>query len=199
MDGMDLRRSMWLSITECALATAMGTLLSGVFPTGFALSLGANQLEVGILAALPAISNVAQLAGSVWLERRRQRKLLCVSTLALSRLLWLPLLFVPLMEHEGRRGMLVWGLLGLVALSSVLCGIGAVAWLSWIRDLIPIPKRVRFLAIRNQFDTALALSLSIIGAAFSDWWVARWPGTHGGFVTVFAAALVCGLIGIFFC
>jgi hypothetical protein len=87
-------------------------------------------------------------------------------------------------------------LLAIVGVSSLLSGIGGVAWLSWIRDLIPAERRIRFLATRNQFDSALALSLSIVGAAFADLWLSRWPGSFGGFTAVFCTALVCGMVGI---
>jgi MFS family permease len=195
MNAGALRRSMRLSIAEGALATSMATLLSGVFLTGFALSLGASKLEIGLLAALPFLSNVAQLGGAYVLERTGQRKWLCVGSLLLSRLVWLPVLATPLMPAEW-RWLMAPLLLVIVGTSSVLSGIGGVAWLSWIRDLVPQAQRIRFLATRNQFDSALALTLSIAGAAFADAWLARWPGTQGGFASVFMTALACGFVGI---
>lgn len=187
---------MRLSIIEGALATSMGTLLSGVFLTGFALSLGANRVEVGILAALPALSNVAQLVGSFWLERGARRKTLCVGALATSRVAWLPMLLVPAIAACVGPRYVALVLIAIVAVSSVLSAIGGVAWLSWIRDLVPQQERIGFLALRNQFDTALALSMSIAGAAFADWWNLEHPGSTAGYMLVFGVGMLAGLVGV---
>ncbi|HLJ11163.1 MAG TPA: MFS transporter [Planctomycetaceae bacterium] len=196
MDASKLRRSMRLSITEGALATAMGTLLSGVFLTGFALSLGASSLEIGILAALPALSHVAQIGGSFLLERGAPRKRLCVGSLAVSRVLWLPLLLFAALGTTMQGHGLVWALIALSATASAASALGGVAWLSWIRDLIPGNQRIGFLALRNQFDTVLAVSLSIVAAAFVDWSAISGLGSFAGYAVVFGAAIVCGLMGI---
>jgi MFS family permease len=195
MDAAQWRRCVRLSVTEGALATAMGSLMSGVVLTGFALSLGASRLTVGLLAALPALANVMQLLGARWLNAGVDRKRFCVGTLAASRALWIAILAVPFIG-AGRESVAIAGLIVLVALSSILSSLGGVAWLSWIRDLVPAEKRLGFLGLRNQFDTALALCLSVLGAAFIDWWQAGDASSTGGFVWVLTAAMICGLTGI---
>src|SRR3954469_20106448 len=94
-DGV-LRRSMNLSVAEGALATVMGTLAGGVFLTGFALEMGASGFQIGVLSALPVFANLAQLAGAFIIERRGECKQLCVATSVISRLLWLPIVLLPL-------------------------------------------------------------------------------------------------------
>jgi hypothetical protein len=195
MDAGQWRRCLRLSVTEGALATAMFTLVSGVFLTGFAISLGASRITIGLLMALPSLANVAQLWGAAWLRAGMNRKRLCVGALAASRVLWLALILVPLLGLTS-DDWLVRGLVVIVAISSVLAALGGVAWLSWIRDLVPARKQLGFLGLRNQFDTILALGLSAGGAVFLDWWHAESPNSRGGFVTVLLVAVACGLIGI---
>src|SRR2546426_11802098 len=77
-ESATLRRGLRLSLADAALSSTMTTLAGGVFLTGFALALGASQLQIGILAALPTLANVAQLAGSYFIERTGQRKPLCL-------------------------------------------------------------------------------------------------------------------------
>ena len=48
---------------------AMTTLIGGAFLVALALLLGANNFQIGLLAALPTLTNVFQLL-SVWLVRR---------------------------------------------------------------------------------------------------------------------------------
>src|SRR5688572_7909311 len=69
MEAGHWHRCLKLSLAEGALATAMGTLQSGVFLMGFALLLGASPLVLGLLAALPALAQLAQLVGAAWMER----------------------------------------------------------------------------------------------------------------------------------
>lgn len=196
MDAHPLGRSMRLSITEGALATAMGTLQSGAFLTGFALLLGATPLQVGILAALPTLSSVLQAAGSYWLRGQTQRKRLCVRSFVVSRLLWTPILLVPALTLIGGDAAGVWVVIALIGIGSVFNSIGGVAWLSWIRDLIPDHRRIAFFGRRQQFDTVFALSLSIAGAAFIDWWRQSFPASSGGYLAVFAVGIVSGVIGV---
>jgi hypothetical protein len=196
MEYGKLSRALRLSIGEGALACAMGTLTGGVFLTGFALALGASRFQIGLLAAMPALANLAQLLGSWIIERTGNQKRVCLGALALSRILWLTVLFTPLAAWSGAGSWLVWSLVGLQAASSALNSVGGVGWLCWIRDLVPETLRIGFLSRRNQIDTVLALSLSIAGGAFIDWWSGRHAGSTFGFIGVFAVAMLCGLVSL---
>lgn len=196
MEFGKLSRAMRLSISEGALACAMGTLTGGVFLTGFALALGASQLEIGLMAAMPAIANLAQLLGACLIERTGHRKRVCLGALAASRVLWLLVLLAPLCAVGSGARWPIWALLGLLAASNALNAVGGVGWLSWIKDLVPETIRIGFLSRRNQIDTVLALSLSICGGLFIDWWNQRHAESITGFVMVFAAAMLCGLVGL---
>src|SRR3954469_24545942 len=116
MSHSSLGRSMRLSVAEGGLATAMGSLFSGVFLTGFAVSLQASQLQIGVLFALPALCGVAQLAGSYWIERGGRARQLCISMSLVSRLLYLPVPLVPLLASGLAAGTKVWWVVGLMAL-----------------------------------------------------------------------------------
>ncbi len=96
-----LTRAMNLSVSEGALATVMGTLLSGVFLTGFAIELGASRLQIGIMAALPTMANGAQFLGASILNRTGRAKQLCMIATWVSRLLWLPILMIPVCLDIG--------------------------------------------------------------------------------------------------
>jgi MFS family permease len=198
MDAHVLKRSLKLSVIEGALATSMGSLLApvGVVITGFALALGASGLQIGLLAALATLANLAQLAGSIVLERWTQRKGLCVGAQWAGRLLWLLVPLAAILTASHQRGWLIYALLAVVGLSHAMFAVGGVAWLSWIKDLVPADKRVGFLALRNQFDVFLSLSLGIAGALFLDGWQKSFPGSIDGFVIVIVAAVAVGLAGV---
>ncbi|MGH7135154.1 MAG: MFS transporter, partial [Pirellulales bacterium] len=196
MEYGKLSRALRLSISEGALACAMGTLTGGIFLTGFALALGASSFQIGLLAAMPALANFAQLLGAWIIERTGHQKRVCLGALMVSRVLWLTVLLTPLVTFSGATSSLVWLLVALQALSSALNAVGGVGWLCWIRDLVPETLRIGFLSRRNQIDTVLALTLSIAGGAFIDCWSGGHPGSTFGFVGVFAVAMVCGLVSL---
>jgi MFS family permease len=196
VDSSTLNRSMRLSVAEGGLATAMGSLFSGVFLTGFALAMGATPLQIGILFALPSISGIAQLAGSYWIERNGSSRGLCLWASAFSRLLYLPVLLVSLFSAGGSNDARVWWIVGIMALSGVLCSLGGVAWLTWIRALVPADLRVPFFGRRNLVNSALSFVLCMLGGAIVDHWGGVEEGGLGGFVIVFAMAMICGLVSL---
>jgi hypothetical protein len=146
------------------LAAAIGTLLSGVFLTGFPMSLGASRLEIGMLAALPPLASMAQLAGARMLGAGVNRKRLCVGALTASRLTWAAVLLIPWLAADRQQWALA-ALIAVVGASSLLGSLAGVAWLSWIRDLVPADKRLGLLSFRSQLNTVLALVLGVAGNA----------------------------------
>ncbi len=195
MDAHEWRRCVRLSVAEGALSTAMGTLLSGVFLTAFALSLGATPLHIGILAALPSLATTAQLLGARILNAGVNRKRFCVGSIAASRIVWAAVLVLPVL-NVGVSRCAIAVLMAVVAVSSVLASLGGVASLSWIRDLVPHGKRFGFLGLRNQINVVLALVLSVGGAFFLDWWSETYPGSSTGFGWVLGAAILCGFLAV---
>ena len=195
MDTRALGRNMRLSVAEGGLATAMGSLFSGVFLTGFALALGASRLQIGILFALPALCGVAQIAGSYWIERFGQCKRLCLTAALLSRLLYLPVLLVPIFATHLSDEAKVWWIIGLMAASNILGAMAGVAWLSWIKALIPANRIVPFFGERNLVNTGLSFVVCLLAGALVDAMSGGAAGQLPGFVAVFAIAMTCGLVG----
>ncbi len=82
-------------IWEGVASGALFSLGSGGFMAAYALALGANNLQVGILAALPFITQVAQLPAILAVERFRTRKAIGIPALCAAQLLWVPIGAVP--------------------------------------------------------------------------------------------------------
>ncbi len=164
--------------------------------TAFALRLGASEVQIGLLGATTPLASVAQLAGSWAIERTGRRKRICMIASWISRLLWVPILLVPLVCAGTSPHRQIWYITALLIASSLFGAIGGHAWLSWIKELVPNEIRLRFLGRRHVFNTALAFGMSVAGGLFVDAWL-RWrPDSLGGFLTVFATAMTCGIIGL---
>jgi len=191
------QRTLRRSLADAALSTTLQTLTTGVFIAGFGLAIGASQLQIGILAALPTLGNIAQIVGSYLIERTGQRKSLCLVSTLVARLLWFAILGLPFITL-GARVLLVWCVVAALALSSMFAAVGGVAWLSWMKDLVPNACKADFLSRRNQIGTGLALSLSVVAGLFLDWCELRGVGSLTGFAWVFGFAAACGVAAVAF-
>jgi hypothetical protein len=70
-------------------AQAMDTLSVGAFITAFALELGASNIVIGLLAAIPHLTQVLQICGVYIDDRWRNRRLISVVFTSLSRPMFL--------------------------------------------------------------------------------------------------------------
>ncbi len=135
----------------------------------FALALGANNFQIGILAAIPFIMQLIQIP-TIWLvEKIRLRKAIAVSFWLVAQLLWFPMALIPVfMETPGAAA--ISALLILMAIRSVFLAITNCAWNSWIRDLVPQNILGRFFSRRLTFSTGAAAVFGIGAAFFVQYW-----------------------------
>lgn len=73
-----MRRGMRISIIEGAFATVHIGLTGGAFLTGYALMLGAGDVSLGVLAAIPFATQVFQLASAYLTARTGKLKIFAV-------------------------------------------------------------------------------------------------------------------------
>ena len=60
------RRGLRLVLYDALASEAMGTLTTGVFLAGFAVELGASNLAIGVLAAVPFFVQLLQSRRCFW-------------------------------------------------------------------------------------------------------------------------------------
>lgn len=154
-------RGMRRLMHDAAFATVVGTLNSGVVLVAYALMLGASSTVIGVLAAIPFLTQLLQAPAVVLLERLRSRRLVAIVCLFIARLA-LPLMAVLGFMEDKRLALAL-----LVVAETVHCAFNAVAgcsWNSWIRDLVPEETMGSFFARRTVWATALGI-LGTAGAA----------------------------------
>ncbi|WP_315820804.1 hypothetical protein [Paraflavitalea speifideaquila] len=82
----EVKTGLRLVVTEGMATEAMTTLTGGAFLVAMALLLGATNLQIGLLAALPTFTNIFQLL-SIWLVRRyNNRRAISVTCALLARI-----------------------------------------------------------------------------------------------------------------
>jgi MFS family permease len=162
---LGLRMITWQSIT----ATAMFTVVNSGFLAAYALALGANNLQIGILAAIPFIMQPFQIPAILLVERLRLRKLISFTMWLPAQLVWLFLGLIPLFV-EAPGGLAIALLMGLMALRGFLTAIMSTAWNTWIRDVVPRETMGSFFARRLALSTVAAIIFGLGGAFFVDIW-----------------------------
>ncbi|MDZ7269602.1 MAG: MFS transporter [candidate division KSB1 bacterium] len=187
-------RNMKLSFWEGALTGIMVVLTGGVVLTGFALSLGANEFHIGLLAALQVGANLLQIRAFRRLEKHGGRKAMAVRFAAWSRLLWLGIAVVAAINLPAFAPWRLWLFLLLFAISAGLGVYSLVPWVSWLVDLVPEKVRGRFYAQRNFAGGALGVVVGVLAGKFIDWWQAQqFAPLPTGFVLLTLIGMAFGL------
>ncbi len=162
----------WLILEGMASQGFLSITTSG-FLAAFALALGANNLQIGILAAVPFLTQPLQIPAIPLVERLRWRKAIAVATFLPAQILWVPVALIPFFMNIPSAAA-VSLLLGLLAVRGVLVAICNCAWNGWIRDLIP-QNILGSVMGRRLALAAIAGTIFGLGAAFfADYW----KGSH---------------------
>lgn len=190
-----VRRGLNGLLYEGICAQIMGALTGGAFLVAFALSIGASNKVIGLLAAIGPMTQLLQIPSVVLVDRIRLRKLITVIAVFVSRLFWIAIALIPFVIPEDFRIPVF--LICLVLFS----GIGSVAscsFNSWIRDAVPEKIMGRFFSRRLAISTAVAAAISIAGAIVVDIFSRGGAIDSKIYSALFFVGTICGLIGVFF-
>lgn len=186
------RRSLSLSIRDGFFASVFATCTGGPFLAGFALALGANEFHIGVLAALPLVANFFQFVGSYLVSRLGSRKRVSVQGVVVGRGVWLLLAVLPLLSPWLSFEYILMAALAIVAVGHFAGAISAVAWLSWMSDVVPDALRGRFFGRRNMINSVAVIGVTMLGGQFIDWT----GGTIEGFQILFVVAVAAGFVSV---
>lgn len=184
----------WLMV-DAAFATAVGALNSGVVLVAYALWLGAPNTVIGLLAAIPFWTQFLQAPAVSLVERLRMRRLVSFASLFTARLALPVMALLPLFPSKT------------VALTVLVIGetlhcafnaVGACAWNSWIRDLVPEQRLGRFFARRSVWAAVIGLVGNLLaGFALQSQNASRGEGNGSVFMALYGVGFVCSLVSTF--
>lgn len=151
----------------------------------FAIRLGASNLEIALLSALPAVVGVAVLPlGGRWLDRFRRRQPAAVALLVLARCSFLLLAAVPAAGGLRPSALLV----AAVTAMNVPATLAGLAWQALVADVIPPERRGQAMAERNRVMSLIGLASALGSGLLLD--RMAFPG---GYQLAFAAGCLLGL------
>jgi MFS family permease len=190
----EVRRGLRLSIIEGAVATVnisiTGAIGGSVFLTGFALLLGANSFQLGLMGALPFIGQAFQFVGAYLEERVGNRRALTLYGSLLGRLVWVFLLALPFLSFLRGAELAIF-MVGL-AISYAFNGIAGNAWLSWMSDMVPARQRGSYFGLRNTVVGVATMASTFVAGQMLDSF--RLRGTEAlGYAAIFGLAIVAAL------
>ena len=188
------RGAKWLT-WEGAASMGFGSIAGSGFLAAYALLMGANNFQIGVLAALPFLVQPTQILVITLVERLKTRKLIAVSTWAVSQAIWIPTALIPVFM-EIPSALAVSALLGLVALRSLLAAACNAGYNSWLRDLIPSNILGGFFSRRLTLATVASIVFGLAASFFVDFWNTQNPGDAGVYgytIAILAGAIFIGM------
>lgn len=189
----DINKGQKLVIGDGLATEAMTTLTGGAFIIAMAILLGANNLQLGLIAALPTMVNVFQLI-SIWLVRRFNNRR--AITFIFSFVARFPLILVGLLPVL-LPGVMTLGLIIPILFFYYLSGaIAGASWNSWVKDLVPEKRLGAYFAKRSAYMQTMNAVLSLLLALALDYirhFHAAFELNAYGYM--FIAAGISGVIG----
>ena len=180
---------------EGASTLGFNSIIGSGFLAAYALLMGANNFQIGVLAALPFLVQPTQIFMITMVERLKMRKALAVSSWTLAQAIWIPIALIPVFI-EVPSALAVSALLGLVALRSLLASARNAGYNSWLRDLIPSNTLGGFFSRRLSLGTAAAIVFGLAASFFVDFWNTQNPGDAGVYgytIAILAGAIFIGM------
>jgi len=185
------------SVIKDGLTTqTMATLTGGVFLVAFALKLGASNLVIGLLAAIPPLAQSIQIPSIYLIEKIRNRRVINVWAAASSRIFCLVIALIPfLVSIEAGLVFLIVAIL----LHTAFAAVGCCSWNSWMRDLVPEDRLGSFFSKRMSFATGLGIPLSLVAGFYIDYWKKLFPDYElYGYSILFFFGFLAGMLGVYF-
>lgn len=168
------------------------SIIGSGFLAAFALALGANNLQIGLLAATPALTQVLQIAAVFLIEKFRRRKAITIITWFIAQLFWFPIAAIPfIVPIPGSQAVIL--LLGLMVSRGLLASVTSCGWNAWVSDLVPRNILGNFFARRTILYTISTIIFGLGGAFFVDYW----GGWHLGVSAVQGYSYVIGFGALF--
>jgi MFS family permease len=188
------------SIYDGLFAQAYGNLTGTIFLPAYALILGAQPIHIGILAALPFLGTLAQLPGSVIVEKFHSRKKLAIGFVLIARGAWIILVTESIHLALNYQSYTLSLLIVITACSQIFGSLAGVAWLSWMAALVPEEIRGRYFGLRNSLLGTVTITITIAGGYFLDWHRYHFPSSPAtrSFEILFITAIISGIISVYF-
>jgi MFS family permease len=171
----DVQKGLRISAIEGVFAQVHINLTAGMFLTSFALSIGLNNIGIGLLSAIPAFFTGFTFFSIYILRIMKDRRTLCTLFSGVGRGVFLIFGLFLLLNIEISHGVFFL----LIIIHNILMNLSSNAWLSWMSDLVPREKRGSYFGIRNTILSFVGMITNVIGGRILDLYKIIGSLTHG--------------------
>ena len=189
----EITRGLDLVIKEGLISEAMTTLTGGTFLMAMALLLGASNFQIGLVAALPTITNGFQIITTWLLQKYNNRRATAVIANGLARL---PLLLIGMLPLIFSADTSFATIIFILVFHYLFGSIAGASWNSWMKDLVPGNKWGSYFSRRTSRTQTLNVCLSLALALLLDYIKDNYPGMElRAYAVMFVLGGVLGLLG----
>jgi hypothetical protein len=165
LSSTQIQSGQTLVVKDGLIVEVMATLTSGAFLVAMALKFGATNFQIGLLAALPTISNVFQVFALFLVNKFANRKIVTVLCSLFARI---PVLIIAALPFIFPAATSLKILMVLLFVHHLFSAMSAASWHSWMKDLLPIESLGNYFARRNRLIQIVSVVLSLAVAFILD-------------------------------
>lgn len=182
-------------IKDGLTAEVMITMTGGTFLLAMAVLMKASNFQIGLLSALPVLTNIFQLF-SIWLVQKYQnRRAIMVISSFVARL---PLFAIGALPFLFSAGTNVAVLIFLLSFHYLFGSIAGASWSSWMKDLVPQHRMGAYFAHRHRLMMTLNVVLSVFLALSLDYIKLHYPQYElTAYGIMFLIGALFGMLGVY--
>jgi MFS family permease len=182
-------------IKDGLTAEVMVTMTGGTFLMAMAVLMNATNFQIGLLTALPVLTNIFQLL-SIWLiQKYNNRRAVMVISSFIARV---PLFAVGVLPFLFSSSTSVPVLIFLLSFHYLFGSIAGASWSSWMKDLVPQEKMGSYFAHRHRLMMTLNVVLSLFLALMLDYIKSDYPQYQlPAYAIMFIIGGIFGMLGVY--
>ena len=146
-----LRSSLYWGIWAVSAGMLCFNVTTGAAWTGFQREvLGADDFQLGLIAAIPVAANVLQILFSFFMERKRNRRFLFLFFGIVGRSLWILIGLIPFFVPASLQMVRILATIALVMMVSMGNSFVGIGFGSLMGDLVPLRIRGQYFSARQR-------------------------------------------------
>ena len=182
------RNSQILFLIDAAIINAAYVLTSGVFLSGFIISLNGSDFIVALLNNAGTWASILSLFSFLILERIKKRKKALIITNIISRILVSGIVFVPLFISDQKLVIFITAIM--VIISCILWGFYQLGWMIWYMEIAPDGKKNDYVYLR-MFLLRIAFTITTLVMGYI---LDYYNKSYVGFLIIFVTSLMLSII-----
>jgi MFS family permease len=165
------------------------------FLAAYALVLGCSNFQIGVLAALPFLTQPLQILVIPLVERFRRRKVITLASWIPAQLSWLLIALIPLFLDVPSSSAVAL-LLVTIGIRGLFVSVTNCSWNSWLRDLVPQQVLGSVFARRQMWANLAAMTFGLAASFFVAYWEGHTPAGNEALGYTFPLLFGAAFLGL---